>query len=80
MTENNVIKIESAATYFGDVNITIAFGERTGTLVVRCDWREWPEYIEWDLPFAPRQAGEGAEIIGNAVRLARGVERVVVMW
>ncbi len=79
-TENNVIKVENAATYFGSVNLTIAFGERTGTLVVRSDWREAPEYIEWNLPFTPRQVGEGAEIIGNAVRLPSGVERVVVMW
>lgn len=79
-TANSVIKVENAATYFGRVNITIAFGDRTGTLVVRGDWREAPEYIEWALPFAPREVGEGAQIVGNAVRMERGVERVVVMW
>jgi hypothetical protein len=80
MTENSVIKVENAATYFGKVSFTIALGERTGTLVVRGDWRQAPEYIEWDLPSAPREAGEGAQIIGNSVRLSRGAERVVVIW
>lgn len=78
--ETSVIKVDNAATYFGNVNLTIAFGERTGTLVVRSDWRQAPKYIEWNLPFAPREVGEGAQIIGNAVRLVRGAERVVVTW
>ncbi len=81
--ENNVIKVENAPTYFGKLSYTIAFGERTGTLVVHGDWRQAPEHIEWDLPFAPREAGgdvQGVEIVGNSVRLPRGVERVVVMW
>ncbi|MBI4788724.1 MAG: hypothetical protein HY782_16965 [Chloroflexi bacterium] len=81
--ENNVIKVEDAPTYFGNVSYTIAFGERTGTLVVNADWRDAPEYVEWDLPFALREAGtdvESAEIIGNQVRLPRGVRRVVVTW
>ncbi len=81
--ENNVIKVEDAPTYFGQLSYTIAFGERTGTLVVDGDWRKAPDYIEWDLPFALREAGgdvQGVEIVGNSVRLPRGVERVVVMW
>ncbi len=81
--ENNVIKVEGAASYFGDVSYTIAFGERTGTLVLDADWREAPAYIEWNLPFALRQAGgdvSGVQVVGNAVRLPRGSKRVVVMW
>lgn len=78
--ENNVVKVENAATYFGNVSFTIAFGERTATLVVRSDWRAMPEYIEWCLPFTPREAGDDAQIIGNAVRLPRGSTRTVVTW
>lgn len=78
--ENNIIKVEKAATYFGDVNFTIAFGERTATLVVRSDWRAVPEYIEWCLPFTPHEAGDDAQVIGNTVRLPRGSSRTVVTW
>ncbi len=81
--ENNVIKVENAPTYFGTLSFTIAFGERTGTLVVQGDWRNTPDYIEWDLPFALKEAGgdvQRVEITGHSVRLPRGVERVVVMW
>jgi hypothetical protein len=81
--EMNVIKVEDAPTYFGNVNFTIAFGERNATLVVNGDWRAAPELIEWNLPFALRDAGGDAdniEIVGNAVRLPRGATRAVVMW
>jgi hypothetical protein len=81
--ENNVIKVEDAPTYFGNTSFTIAFGERTGTLVVNANWHHAPEYIEWNLPFEPHQAGgdvDGVEIIGNAVRMPTGCNRVVVMW
>ncbi len=81
--ETSVIKVEDAPTYFGNVSFTIAFGERTGTLVVNGDWRTAPAYIEWNLPFPVREAGgdiEGVGIIGNAVRLPRNAKRVVVMW
>jgi hypothetical protein len=81
--ETSVIKVQDAATYFGKVSYTIAFGARTGTLVVNGEWRKEPAYIEWNLPFPLREAGTdagNAEIVGNAVRLPRGVRRVVVMW
>ncbi|MBM3130121.1 MAG: hypothetical protein FJ009_16040 [Chloroflexi bacterium] len=81
--EMNAIKVEHAPTYFGNLNFTIAFGERDATLVVNGDWRAAPEYIEWNLPFALRDAGgdaDGIEIIGNAARLPRGATRVVVTW
>ncbi len=78
-----MIKVEDAATYFGPVSFTIAFGERTGTLVVSGNWRSAPAYVEWDLPFPLREAGadiEGAQIAGNRVRLPQGARRIVVMW
>ena len=81
--EMNVLKAEDAPTYFGKLNFTIAFGARNATLVVNGDWRAAPEYIEWNLPFALREAGgdvAGVEIIGTAVRLPRGATRVVVTW
>ncbi len=81
--ENSVIKVEDAPTFFGDVSYTIAFGERTGTLVLNADWREAPAYIEWNLPFTLRQAGgdiSDVQIAGNTVRLPRDGKRVVVMW
>ena len=81
--ETSVIKVQDAPTYFGKVSYTIAFGARTGTLVVNGEWREEPAFIEWNLPFALREAGAdlgNTEIIGNTVRLPRGAKRVVVMW
>jgi len=81
--ETNVIKVQDAATYFGKVSYTIAFGAHNGTLVVNGEWREEPAYIEWDLPFTLREAGAdagSAEIVGHMVRLPRGARRVVAMW
>ena len=81
--ETSVIKIQDAPTYFGQVSYTIAFGARTGTLVVNGEWREAPAYVEWNLPYKLREAGAdtgNAEIIGNVVRMPRGARRVVVMW
>jgi hypothetical protein len=81
--ENSVIKVENAATYFGKVSFTMAFGARTGTLVVNGDWRAAPAHIEWHLPFTLRDAGgdvDGVEIIGSAARMPRGCKRVVAMW
>jgi hypothetical protein len=81
--ENSIVKVEDAATYFGKVSYTIAFGERASTLVVNGEWRDAPAYVEWNLPFALREVGgdmDGIEIVGNAVRMPRGAKRVVVMW
>ncbi len=82
--EMNVIKVEDAATYFGKVNYTIAFGQRTGTLEVKGSWRDDTlKYVEWNLPLPLREAGAESgkvEIVGNAVRVPRDVRRVVVMW
>ncbi|MGE5263160.1 MAG: hypothetical protein ACM3S0_07240 [Acidobacteriota bacterium] len=81
--ETSVIQLQDAATYFGPVSFTIAFGDRTATLVVNGNWHAEPEYIEWNLPFVLREAGgegEGIQMAGNTVRLPLGVTRVVVMW
>lgn len=83
-TEMNVIKVENAPTYFGQVSFTIAFGERTGTLVINNAWRDDAlKYVEWNLPFTLRDAGADTgevQIIGKAVRVPRGIRRVVVTW
>lgn len=81
--ENNVIKVEKASTYFGKVNLAIAFGDRTGTLAITGEWHAPPEYVEWDLPFPIREAGaetERVEISGKSVRFPSDCRRVVVMW
>jgi hypothetical protein len=81
--ETATIKVENAPTYFGAVSFTIAFGERAGTLVLNGQWRNEPEYVEWNLPFAIREAGADAgdaQVMGNAVRLPRGARKVVAMW
>jgi hypothetical protein len=81
--ETNVIKVENAPTYFGTVSYTIAFSAQSATLVLNANWRSAPAYIEWNLPFALREAGgdvDGVEIVAKAVRLPRGCTRAVVMW
>jgi len=78
----NVIKVENAPTYFGNVSFTIAFGEREATLGINADWRAAPEFIEWNLPFTLRDAGADVDniaIIGNTVRLPPNATRAVVM-
>jgi hypothetical protein len=78
----NVIKVENAPTYFGNVSFTIAFGEREATLGINADWRAAPEFIEWNLPFAVRDAGADVDniaISGNTVRLPPNATRAVVM-
>ena len=81
--ETNIIKVENAPTYFGNASYTIAFSAQSATLVLNANWRSAPAYIEWNLPFALREAGgdiDGVEIIGKAVRLPQGCTRVVAMW
>jgi len=77
----NVIKVENAPTYFGTVSFTLAFGEREATLGINADWRAAPEFIEWNLPFAVRDAGSDVDnivISGNTVRLPPNATRAVV--
>ena len=38
--ETASIKVERAATYFGIVDFTLAFGDHNATLVIKGDWRE----------------------------------------
>ncbi len=77
------LQVDKAATYFGEVGFTLAFGERTATLVLRANWREPPEYVEWNLPFQLKTAGgdgPGVEILNNRVRIPNNVHKVVAMW
>lgn len=81
--ETLAIQVEDAATYFGKVDYTIAFGNRTATLVLKTEWREPPEYIEWNLPYTLKNAGgdrAGVEIVNNRVRINGDVRKVVAMW
>ncbi|MBI3912730.1 MAG: hypothetical protein HY327_00835 [Chloroflexi bacterium] len=83
VAENNVIKVENAATFFGEANFTIAFGDHTATLALNAEWRAAPAYIEWNLPFTPREIGgdsAGYKLQGNRVRVPRGGRRVVALW
>lgn len=82
--ETTVIRVENAYTYFGTVSFTLAFGSaNTATLMLTCDWRTRPDYIEWNFPFPLKQAGteeHGLPVIGNAVRVPNDARRVVAMW
>lgn len=81
--ESLSLQVEKAATYFGEVGYTLAFGNRAATLVVKANWREPPEYLEWNLPFEIKNAGgdgEGVEIINNRVHIPPQVRKVVAMW
>ncbi len=81
--ENNVIKVENAPTYFGNVSYTLAFGAQNATLVLNGDWRAAPEYVEWNLPRVPREIGgdtAGYAWAGKRVRIPRGGRRVVAVW
>ncbi|MBI4670091.1 MAG: hypothetical protein HY741_00265 [Chloroflexi bacterium] len=82
--ETASIKVERAATYFGDVDFTLAFGDRNATLVLKGKWREPPMYIEWNLPMEIKNAGgdkEGVELMdAHRVRIPSNVTRVVATF
>jgi hypothetical protein len=81
--ETMSLAVEKAATYFGDVDYTIAFGDHAATLVLKGKWREPPEYIEWNLPFVLKNAGgdqPGVEIVNNRVRIPNHIRKVVATW
>ncbi len=82
--ETAVVKVERAATFFGDVNFTLAFGERSATLVLDGKWREPPAYIEWNLPVEIKNAGgDGAGVeLRNArqIKFPPNVSRVVAAF
>lgn len=82
--ETSTIKVERAATYFGDVDFTLAFGDKNATLVLKGKWREPPAYIEWNLPIPIKNAGgdlAGVEVLdAHRVRFPSSVTRVVATW
>ena len=82
--ETASIKVERAATYFGDVNFTLAFGDHNATLVLNGKWRESPAYIEWNLPMEIKNAGgdkKGVELIdAHRVRIPANVTRIVATF
>ncbi len=78
------IKVERAATYFGDVSFTLAFGDHNATLVLNGKWREPPAYIEWHLPMEIKNAGgdkKGVELLNpRCVRIPSNVTRIVATF
>jgi hypothetical protein len=82
--ETAVIKVERAATYFGEVDFTLAFGDHNATLVLKGKWREPPAYIEWNLPIAVRDAGgniAGVELVdAHHIRFPSNVTRIVATF
>jgi hypothetical protein len=81
--ESQSIQVESAATHFGDVSFTLAFGDHAATLVIKAAWREPPEFVEWNLPFELKESGgdrPGVELLDNCVRIASDVRKVVATW
>lgn len=82
--ETASIKVERAATYFGNVDFTLAFGEHNATLVLNGRWREPPAYIEWNLPVTLVNAGgdkAGVELVdAHRVKFPPNVSRVVATF
>lgn len=82
--ETATVKVERAATYFGEVEFTLAFGERSATLVLKSKWRQPPARIEWRLPMNLTNAGgdkAGVELLdARRVHIPANVTRVVATW
>lgn len=82
--ETASIKVERAATYFGEVDFTMAFGDHNATLVLKGKWREPPAYIEWNLPMELKDAGgtqEGVELVNaHVVRFPSSMTRIVATF
>lgn len=82
--ETASIKVERAATYFGNVDFTLAFGDHNATLVMKGQWRTLPAYIEWNLPIELKNAGgdqDGVELVNpHTVRIPNNVTRVVATF
>jgi hypothetical protein len=82
--ETASIKVERAATYFGEVGFTMAFGNQNVTLVLKGKWRTPPEYIEWNLPIAIKDAGgdfAGVEVVNpHRVRFPSNMTKVVATF
>lgn len=84
VVETFSIRVENAATYFGKVGYTIAFGDHTATLVLKPEWRQPPAFVEWDLPLGIKTAGGdggGVELTDeHRIRIPVGVNKVVALW
>jgi hypothetical protein len=82
--ETATVKVERAATYFGDVDFTLAFGDHNATLVLQGKWREPPAYIEWNLPLELKNAGgdkPGVELMdAHRVKIPSNVTRAVATF
>ncbi|TAH51700.1 MAG: hypothetical protein EYC68_10075 [Chloroflexota bacterium] len=82
--ETAALKVERAATYFGDVDFTLAFGEHNATLVLQGKWRVPPAYIEWNLPIEIKDAGgniAGVELLNaHQIRFPNNVTRIVATF
>ncbi len=82
--ETASIKVERAATTFGAVDFTLAFGDHNATLVLKGNWREPPAYIEWNLPMEIKDAGgniAGVELLNaHQIRFPSSVTRVVATF
>lgn len=82
--ETATIKVERAATKFGAVDFTLAFGDHNATLVLKGNWREPPAYIEWNLPMEIKNAGgdvAGVELVNShCIRFKPNVQKVVAMY
>lgn len=82
--ETATIKVERAATTFGQVGFTLAFGDHNATLVLKPKWRTPPAYVEWNLPMQIKDAGgdgKGVELVNeHCVRFPATVTRVVATF
>lgn len=82
--ETSSIKVERAATYFGNVDFTLAFGDHNATLVLNGKWREPPAYIEWNLPMEIKNAGgdkAGVELLdAHRIKIPANITRVVATF
>lgn len=78
------IQVQKAATHFGNVDFTLAFGDRNATLVIKGAWRDPPAYIEWNLPMAIKTAGGDERdvqmIDEHRIRIPSNVSKIVAMW
>lgn len=82
--ETASIQVKRAATFFGEVDFTLAFGERNATLVLNGKWREPPAYIEWNLPMNIKDAGgdkPGVELLNaHQIKIPNNVTRIVATF
>ncbi len=82
--ETASVKVERAATTFGQLDMTLAFGNQNATLVLKGKWRTPPEYIEWHLPIAVRDAGgdkNGVELVNpHCIRFSSNISKVVATF